>query len=214
MGVRNAARRSPRIGIFGGTFDPIHFGHLAIARTAAAAVRLDKVIFVPSGEPYLRAVPKASAEVRMEMVQAAIQDDPRFTISRVDVDRPGLSYTVDTIADLRVLLPRESELFFILGADILPELAQWKDSERLLQAVTLVCVGRPGGDQPKDLLVDHPGKRALYVEGPMLETSATEIRSRVARGLPVENLVPAAVLNIIHANRLYEEDESDDRGLK
>jgi len=212
VGVKGASPSRPRIGVFGGTFDPIHHGHLAIARAAAAALHLDNVIFVPSGNPYLRAAPKASAELRLKMVAAAVANEPRFSISRVDVDRPGPSYSLDTMADLRRVLPPESELFLIIGADILTQLDRWRDPERLLREVKLVCVDRPGFTRPEQLPRGHPGRTALFIEGPMFEVSATEVRSRLARGTGAEELVPAAVLDIIRVNHLYEGTQDPERG--
>lgn len=212
MGVKAASESGPRIGVFGGTFDPIHHGHLAIARAAAAALHLDQVIFVPSGNPYLRSVPKASAELRLKMVAAAVAGEPQFSVSRVDVDRPGPSYSLDTLADLRRVLPPKSELFLIIGADILMQLDRWHDPQRLLQEAKLVCVGRPGFTRPERLPPGHPGRAALFVEGPMFEVSATEVRARLARGTGAEALVPAAVLDIIRANHLYEDTQDRERG--
>jgi nicotinate-nucleotide adenylyltransferase len=199
-----------RIGVLGGTFDPVHNGHLGIAGAAIDALDLAKVVFGPAGRPWIKAVGRnchesgiTEAEARLEMVRLAIAGRPGWELSTVDVDRPGPSYSVDTIADLQASCGPAARLFLILGADALAELPRWREPERLARMCTLVCVGRPGGGRPEDLPADHPGRSALFVPGPMLDITATDIRARVRDGLPVGGLAPPAVVEYITRRGLY-----------
>lgn len=202
----------PRVGVLGGTFDPIHNGHLGIARAAASALSLARVIFVPAGRPWIKVGESGGrngvitkAEARMEMVRLAIEDCPGWELSTVDVDRPGPSYSVDTITDLRAGGLRGAAL--VLGADALADLPRWREPERLADMCRLICVGRPGCGLPEDLSADHPGRAAVFVPGPMLDITATDIRAAVRRGLPIEGLVPAPVADYIASRGLYRPAE-------
>ncbi len=187
----------------GGTFDPVHNGHLVAASEVAARFELDEVVFVPTGEPWqksARAV--SSAEHRYLMTVIATASNPRFTVSRVDVERPGPTYTVDTLTDLRAERP-DADLFFITGADALTQMLTWKDADRLAELAELVGVTRPG----HELAVPPAGPLAQVavrlLEVPALAISSTDCRDRVRRGLPVWYLVPDGVVQHIAKHGLY-----------
>jgi nicotinate-nucleotide adenylyltransferase len=204
------ARRSPaRLGVFGGTFDPVHVGHLGAAHAVKETLGLHVVLFVPAARPRLRAVlPAASIDDRVAMVRLATRDLSWASVSMVDVIRPGPAYSVDTLRDLRAANP-DAELFLIVGSGSLPTLTEWKDAGRLVEMATLVCVGRPGGTRPDELPERHPGRHALYVEGPMIPVSATEVRRRLAARKSIESMVPAAVIEYIESHGLYGASSGD-----
>lgn len=198
-----------RIGILGGTFDPVHLGHLAIAEEARVCVPLDVVLLMPARVQPLRQQERISnPEHRAAMLERAILGNPAFALSRIEYERPGPSYTVDTLALLRERYPRNSEFFFILGVDALAEFPHWKDPERLLTLCRIVAFRRPGHDQdPRNLFLQIPllRERLILLEGPRLDISGTELRRRVRQGLPIRYLVPDAVAEYIHSHRLYVE---------
>ncbi|WP_250445711.1 nicotinate-nucleotide adenylyltransferase [Actinotalea sp. C106] len=190
----------PRIGVMGGTFDPVHHGHLVAASEAAARLDLDEVVFVPTGRPSLKQHAGVTpAEHRYLMTVIATASNPRFTVSRVDVDRPGLTYTVDTLADLRAERP-EADLFFITGADAIEQILTWKDAERLWTMAHLVAVTRPGHTLSLDAL---PEDAVSLLEVPALAISSTDCRERARRGEPVWYLVPDGVVQYIAKHGLY-----------
>jgi nicotinate-nucleotide adenylyltransferase len=189
--------------VFGGTFDPVHTGHIAIASAARNAFDLDQVLFVPAARPRLRATaPVAPVDHRVAMVRLAIRDVPWARVSLVDAVRPGPAYSVDTLGDLRAEFPRD-DFFLIIGADSLASLPDWKDPAMLVRLATIVCVGRPGGPRPEALPPGHPGRHVRYVEGPMIGVNATEIRRRVKAGEPIAGMVDGAVEAYIREHRLY-----------
>jgi len=196
------------IGVLGGTFDPIHLGHLIVAEEVRRELSLAEILFVPANLPWLKAVSFVSAvEHRLEMVRLAIADKPYFKLSTVDIERGGPSYTVDTIADLRSQTGPEDELFFILGWDNLEEMPQWHEPARLIMMCRLVAVPRPGYPRPKlkSLESSIPGisKRVMLMDKPQIDISASDIRDRVAKGLSVRHLVPEPVNRYIKEHRLY-----------
>ena len=199
-----------RIGVLGGTFDPVHNGHLAIATAAFNVLELTTVLFVPAARPWMKDSGSGevvtSVEHRVEMVRLATEGREGFGLSTVDVDRGGASYSVNTLTDLREQYGHASELLLILGADALEELPRWREPERLLSMCTLVCVGRPGSGLPEHLPQGHPGRGAQFVSGPMLQVSATDIRARVATGSSIDGLVSPLVAGYIERNRLYKQD--------
>ncbi len=209
-----ASRIRSRIGVLGGTFDPIHNGHVAIATAAFNVLELTSVLFVPAARPWMKesgAGPGVtSADHRIEMVKLATESREGFELSTVDVDRGGLSYSVDTILELREQYGHATELLLILGADALEELPRWREPERLMSMCTLVCIGRPGSGLPENLPARHPGRDAEFVSGPMLQVNATEIRARVVAGLSVEGMVNASVGAYIEREGLYREYGADD----
>ncbi len=196
------------IGILGGTFDPIQLAHLAVAEEARTRLDLAEIIFVPAGQPWLKAnSPISTAEHRIQMVRLAIADKPYFKLSTVEIDRAGPSYSVDTVTELQGQLGAGDELFFILGWDSLAELPLWREPSRLIKMCCLVAVPRPGYSAPdlKKLEADIPGlsQRVILMDKPEIDISATDIRNRVARGLSISHLVPEPVERYIKQNRLY-----------
>ena len=197
-----------KIGIIGGTFDPVHNGHLAIADEAVSRLALEEVLFVPAGRPWLKAdQPVTAVAHRAEMVRRAIAGSPCYQLSTVEIDRPGPSYAVDTIAELRRQYGTGADLYFILGWDSLSELPRWHQPARLIDLCYLVAVPRPGQAAPDlDSLEAHvPGisQRVILMDRPMVDISATDIRQRVALGQTVDHLVPEPVAQYIRQHRLY-----------
>jgi nicotinate-nucleotide adenylyltransferase len=189
-----------RIGVMGGTFDPIHHGHLVAASEVAHIFGLDDVIFVPTGQPYQKEARQVSpAEDRYLMTVIATASNPRFGVSRVDIDRPGPTYTIDTLRELRETNPG-AELFFITGADALAEILTWHDVDELFTLAHFVGCTRPGHRLSGAGLPD--GKVSL-VEIPALAISSTECRARVEAGEPVWYLVPDGVVQYIAKRKLY-----------
>ena len=194
------------IGILGGTFDPIHNGHLAVTEEVRARLNLAEIVFVPAGQPWLRPNrPVASAEHRVRMVLLAIKAKDYLKLSTIEIERGGPTYTVDTIAELQGQLGAENKLYFILGWDNLAELPQWKEPTRLVRMCQLVAVPRPGYPQPDLKALEEliPGISVIFLDKPEIDISASAIRERVARGLPVRHLVPEAVEKYIQENKLY-----------
>lgn len=193
-----------RIGVMGGTFDPIHHGHLVAASEAAADLELDEVVFVPTGRPALKQEPRVTpAEHRYLMTVIATASNPRFTVSRVDIDRPGLTFTVDTLRDLKAERPT-ADLYFITGADALEQILTWKDSDQLWDMAHFVGVTRPG--HTASLETFPPGAVSM-LEVPALAISSTDCRARARAGEPVWYLVPDGVVQYITKHRLYRGDD-------
>ena len=185
----------------GGTFDPVHHGHLVAASEVARRFELDQVVFVPTGRPWQKALHSVSpAEDRYLMTVIATASNPRFSVSRVDIDRAGPTYTVDTLRDLAAAWPKSAELFFITGADALAQILSWHRAEELLEMAHFVGVTRPG-----HRLSDpgFPDGRVTLLEVPALAISSTDCRERVHRGDPVWYLVPDGVVQYISKRRLY-----------
>ncbi|GAA1792899.1 nicotinate-nucleotide adenylyltransferase [Leucobacter iarius] len=195
--------RSRRIGVMGGTFDPIHHGHLVAASEVAQSFDLDEVVFVPTGRPWQK-TRVTESEHRYLMTVIATASNPRFRVSRVDVDREGPTYTVDTLRDLRAIYP-DAELFFISGADAVEQILSWKDVDRLWELAHFIAVSRPGHELS---LSGLSGEHVSLLEVPALAISSTDCRSRVARGYPVWYLVPDGVVQYIAKHELYT-DGSD-----
>lgn len=192
-----------RLGVMGGTFDPIHHGHLVAASEVASRLDLDQVVFVPTGQPYRKDASTVSpAEHRYLMTVIATASNPRFTVSRVDVDRDGPTYTADTLRDLRVSYPG-AELFFITGADALAQILSWKGVEDLWDLAHFIGVTRPGHE-----LSDHglPKDRVTLLEVPAMAISSTDCRERTANGKPVWYLVPDGVVQHIGKYHLYSKE--------
>src|SRR3954465_15502930 len=191
-----------RVGIMGGTFDPIHHGHLVAASEVAGLFGLDEVIFVPTGQPWQKSEREVSPpEDRYLMTVIATASNPRFSVSRVDVDRGGPTYTIDTLTDLREQRP-DAELFFITGADALAQIVSWRDNERLFELAHFIGVTRPGFHLADAHL---PEGVVSLVEVPALAISSTDCRDRVGRGMPVWYLVPDGVVQYIEKRGLYRE---------
>jgi nicotinate-nucleotide adenylyltransferase len=185
----------------GGTFDPVHHGHLVAASEVARRFDLDEVVFVPTGQPWQKELRTVSAaEDRYLMTVVATASNPRFSVSRVDIDRAGPTYTVDTLADLRERFPAGAGLYFITGADALEQILSWHRAEELLELAHFVGVTRPGHS-----LADpgFPDGRVTLLEVPALAISSTDCRERVQRGDPVWYLVPDGVVQYITKRGLY-----------
>jgi len=196
------------IGILGGTFDPIHLGHLIIAQETRLKLRLSEVLFIPAGQPWLKVnKPITSANHRVEMVRLAIADNPHFKLSNVEIERAGFSYSVDTVSILRQQLGNGIKLFFILGYDSLAELPLWKEPHRLIEMCQLVAIPRLGWTQPNlgSLEATIPGitKSTILFDMPLIDIRSSEIRRRVIEGLSIRYLVPGNVERYIMEQGLY-----------
>ena len=190
-----------RLGVMGGTFDPIHHGHLVAASEVQFWFHLDEVVFVPTGQPWQKSDQKVSpAEDRYLMTVIATASNPRFSVSRVDIDRPGPTYTVDTLRDLRSLRGPEWELYFITGADALEQILSWRDLDELFELAHFVGCTRPGHALSDAGL---PEGKVTLVEVPALAISSTECRQRVSDGEPIWYLVPDGIVQYISKRQLY-----------
>ncbi len=190
-----------RLGVMGGTFDPIHHGHLVAASEAASRFGLDEVVFVPTGEPWHKTRSDVSpAEHRYLMTVVATASNPSFTVSRVDIDRDGPTFTIDTLRDLRAERCDGVALYFITGADALAQILSWKEVEELFEMAHFVGVTRPGHVLSGDGL---PHGRVSLIEVPALAISSTDCRARVRRGDPVWYLVPDGVVQYVAKHKLY-----------
>ena len=203
-------RKNPRIGIMGGTFDPIHYGHLVTAEEALVQFNLDRVIFMPTGQPVAKHDrPVTDPEHRYLMAVVATASNPDFEVSRREVDRSGPTYTVDTMGELRGVFGPLAELYFITGADAVWEILSWKDAGRLATLCRLIAATRPGYDLSR-FAKAHGGSGLLpaveFMEVPALAISSTDIRTRIAAKRPVRYLLPEAVAAYARKNALYEDD--------
>ena len=194
------APRPLRIGIMGGTFDPVHHGHLVAASEVQDVFHLDEVVFVPTwAQPFKKDRCVSAAEHRYLMTVVATASNPGFTVSRVDIERGGKTYTIDTLRDLRAQHP-DADLFFITGADALAQILSWKDAEDLFDLAEFIGVTRPGYELSEDGL---PADRVHLQEVPAMAISSTDCRDRVAAGEPVWYLVPDGVVQYINKYGLY-----------
>ncbi|MBO0694017.1 MAG: nicotinate-nucleotide adenylyltransferase [Acidimicrobiaceae bacterium] len=191
-----------RIGVFGGTFDPIHVGHLVAAVNARHALGLDRVILMVANVPWQKAGTRAvtSAEARFELVRAAVGDVPGLEAGRQEIDRGGESYTADTLTELKEHHP-DAELYLVIGWDVARNLATWDRQEDIQRLATLVIVNRPGVSRPSGL--DGDGWRVEEVTVPNLEISSTDLRERARDGRPLDYLVPEGVVRFMRARGLY-----------
>ena len=197
-----------KIGILGGTFDPVHNGHLAIAGEAQAFLNLNEVLFLPAGQPWMKSDrPISPARHRIEMVRLAIRPEPCFKLSTMEVEYEGPAYSVDTIARMKATSAKASDIYFIIGWDNLNKLPLWKEPARLIEMCYLAAVPRPGYDRPdmKKLEAEIPGisKKVILMDKPCVDISATDIRRKVAQGLSIKGLVPEAVEKYIKEKGLY-----------
>ncbi|EFV14433.1 nicotinate-nucleotide adenylyltransferase [Segniliparus rugosus] len=225
MPSKSEPNRALRLGVMGGTFDPIHHGHLVAASEVANLFGFDEVLFVPSGRPWQKTTgssfPSESggrevteAEHRYLMAVIATAANPRFSVSRVDIDRPGDTYTIDTLRDLRRRHP-QAELFFITGADALANILTWQRWEELFELAKFVGVSRPGYELSLDAFGDRlaqlPEGSVTLVEVPALAISSTDCRQRARDGRPIWYLVPDGVVQYIGKHQLYRARESKDK---
>jgi len=197
----------PRLGVIGGTFDPPHYGHLVLAENARVQLHLDYVLFTVAGQPpHKPAWPITPAHHRVAMVEAAIADNPACVLSRVDLDRPGPHYTVEMLALLRQEYP-EAELFFLVGGDSLAHFLTWRDPPGIVRLARLAVMQRPGNEPDLAVLEQVlPGlrERLVWLDAPVLDIAASDLRRRVRQGLPIRYLVPPPVESYVQEYRLYE----------
>ncbi|MDO5684086.1 MAG: nicotinate-nucleotide adenylyltransferase [Propionibacteriaceae bacterium] len=197
-----------RLGVMGGTFDPIHHGHLVAASEVGARFGLDEVVFVPTGIPWQKKGREvSSAEDRYLMTVIATASNPGFTVSRVDIERPGETYTVDTLKDLRQVRGDNVDLFFITGADALAQILTWRGADELFDLAHFVGVSRPGVELVSPAVKHLPEDKITLMEVPAMAISSTECRTRVAAGLPIWYLVPDGIVQYINKRGLYVPEE-------
>lgn len=198
-----------RLGIMGGTFDPIHFGHLVTAEEALVQFNLDRVIFMPTGQPAFKSDERVTpAEHRYLMTVIATASNADFDVSRMEVDRPGLTYTVDTLMALRDRYGPSTELFFITGADAVWDIVSWKDAETVADLVTFIAATRPGYDLDAARRLHEETAthfRIEYIEVPALAISSTDMRRRIAEKRPITYLAPESVVAYVAKHSLYRE---------
>ncbi|WP_268788487.1 MULTISPECIES: nicotinate-nucleotide adenylyltransferase [unclassified Nocardioides] len=212
MSASDPGRRI-RLGVMGGTFDPIHHGHLVAASEVQGWFGLDEVVFVPTGQPWQKVDRAVSpAEHRYLMTVIATAANPRFTVSRVDIDRIGPTYTIDTLRDLRKQRP-EADLYFITGSDALTDIFSWRDAEELFELAHFVGCTRPGAEMDPATLAKIPHERVTMVEIPALAISSTDCRERQRKGQPVWYLVPDGVVQYITKHGIYPHPVSDSNTL-
>jgi nicotinate-nucleotide adenylyltransferase len=201
-----------RLGVMGGTFDPIHIGHLVTAEEARFQFHLEKIVFIPSAHPpHKTDETQSPAEDRIRMVELAVEGNPAFTVSDMEVQRPGLSYTIDTLHELHRMYGAETEIYFVTGADAILEILTWKNPEELLMEGRFIAATRPGYPLKKlsaalpelDSAGEETMKRVYAMEIPALAISSTDIRKRVAEGRPFRYLVPKEVWAYIKERGLY-----------
>ncbi|HKA68540.1 MAG TPA: nicotinate-nucleotide adenylyltransferase [Actinomycetes bacterium] len=197
------AQRRTRLGVMGGTFDPVHHGHLVAGSEVASLFELDEVVFVPTGTPWQKVESEVTpAEDRYLMTVIATASNPRFTVSRTDLDRGGPTYTIDTLRDLRAQRGPDVEMYFITGADALSNILSWRDVDELLELAHFIGCTRPGHRLADPGL---PDGRVSLVEVPALAISSSNCRDRVRRGEPIWYLVPDGIVQYINKRRLYQE---------
>ncbi len=196
-----------RIGLLGGTFDPIHLGHLIVAEEARTRLSLDRQLFVPSRQPWRKAGRGIAPEAdRLAMVRLAVEGNPGFEVSLVDLEREGPSYSVDTVCDVRASLSPEAELYFILGYDALMDLPHWHAPDELARITRLVTVIRPGYEldwSPLEQAIPQARETVMLLETPEIGISSTEVRQRVAAGRSIRYWVPDLVAEYIQQQGLY-----------
>ncbi|MDD4238093.1 MAG: nicotinate-nucleotide adenylyltransferase [Desulfotomaculaceae bacterium] len=208
--MNKEARQISRLGIMGGTFDPIHFGHLVTAEGARYEYKLDKVIFIPTGQPpHKQNIKRTEPWSRFEMTRLAVATNPFFEISPLEIERPGPSYTIDTVQEIARLFPG-TQIYFITGADAVSEILIWKKVEQILSICRFIAATRPGyklGETWKkiDELPQDLKKNILCMEVPALAISSTGIRQRVREGRPIKYLLPESVEEYITSNNIYQD---------
>jgi nicotinate-nucleotide adenylyltransferase len=200
-----------RVGVFGGTFDPVHYGHLILAEQCREQGRLDEVLFVPAPRPPHKPRPCARFEQRVEMLALALAGNTTFHIEEVEKERDGLSYTVDTLAELHGRRPGD-EFFLLIGGDTVRDLPQWYEPRRILELASLLVVGRPESSVPDreelrtQLGLPIDAVRMEVIQAPLIDISSRDLRRRVTEGCSLRYLLPRAVECYIHDKRLYRTD--------
>ncbi|MGI5901552.1 MAG: nicotinate-nucleotide adenylyltransferase [Desulfitobacteriia bacterium] len=203
-----ALKDSKRLGIMGGTFDPIHYGHLVAAETARVELGLDKVLFMPTGDPPHKSERKITdSGLRFKMVEMSIKSNENFLVSRMEIDRQGPSYTIDTLKELARIFPKQ-ELYFITGTDALMEILSWREPEEVIKLAKIIGASRPGyewDERLERIITQYPftKERILQLEIPALAISSTDIRAKVAAKKSIRYLLPDEVRLFIKENKLY-----------
>jgi nicotinate-nucleotide adenylyltransferase len=197
-----------KVGVFGGTFDPVHTGHLIIAEEARVRLELDEVLFIPAGQPWFKAGQTITpAYHRLAMVELAVESNPYFRPSDMEITRPGPTYTVDTLLEVHHRLGPQATIYLILGTDSLGELHRWHQPQRLFDMATLVAVSRPGYQDfdpgTLDDICQGAAENVMMLNGPQVEITGASLRQRVAQGLSIKHLAPDSVEAYIHKHRLY-----------
>ncbi len=197
-----------KIGVLGGTFDPVHRGHIMIAEEAKDALSLSEVLMVPAGQPMFKANERiTSAEHRLAMLRLAVAGRPHMKVSTVEIERPGPSYTVDTVAELKGQLGDGDDIYFIIGWDSLEQFHEWREPARILSMCCLAAVPRPGWPRPDTQALEArvPGisGRVVFLDKPQVDISASDIRDLAAKGESIDRLVPGPVADYIKENKLY-----------
>jgi len=203
-----------KLGVFGGTFEPIHVGHLIVAEEARMLLGLDEVLFIPTGQPWLKAKRGITdARHRMAMVRLAIASNPYFRASDIEIKRPGPTYTMDTLVELRRELGADAEIYVILGLDSLKELGRWHAPERLFELSTVVGMSRPGYEdfdlRSLDAIAPGASSKVIVLNGPLIAISGTELRRRASEGKSITYRVTEPVERYILEHRLYSQERSD-----
>jgi nicotinate-nucleotide adenylyltransferase len=198
-----------KIGVLGGTFDPVHLGHIMMADEAMKSLGLSEIILIPAGQPMSKMKERLTpAKHRLQMLSLAVAAKPYLKVSAMEIERPGPSFTVDTITELRKKYGSQDELLFIMGWDSLAQLPNWREPDCIISMCSLVAVPRPGFPRPdlKTLEKNIPGisRRVVFLEKPRADISATDIRKKVARGESIDQLVPAPVAEYIKKHKLYQ----------
>ncbi len=196
--------------MLGGTFDPIHLGHLIVAEHVRTLLELEKVLLIPAGQPYLKEGNEVTeVHHRLAMVKLAVTANPYFEVSSMEINRSGPTYTIDTLEALHKEKPKPLDIFFIMGMDLLQEISLWRQPERILDLCTVVAVERPGfTESDLDSIAEGSARRVLRIEGPFIDISATGLREDVARGVSIKYRVPQEVEEYIQANGLYRREGS------
>ncbi len=210
------SKRAPRIGFFGGTFDPIHHGHLILASYASSGASLDRLLFAPAADPPHKDRRVSPVSERIEMLLRAIDPDPRFEMTTVDLDRQGPHYSADTLAILANEYP-DAELFFLMGSDSYRDLPHWHQPLQLFEHADLLVGLRPKSDFDENelaRLLPPTRTQTSFVDIPLIEISSTEVRHRVSEHLPIDYLVPRSVQSYIEANGLYHDAQESFVGLR
>ena len=197
-----------RLGLFGGTFDPIHFGHLLVAEEVRIQLHLDEVVLIPTGQPWMKVQRSLSpSKKRLDMVRIAVSRNPFFRASSIEVDRPGPTYTVDTVRSFREGMQAEDEIYFIIGMDSLKSFHLWKEPDKVLDLCNLVIVSRPGCEaydiSTLDTIVDGGSRGAVCLSTPLIDLSGTLIRARASKGHSIRYQVPSLVEKYIRQHQLY-----------
>jgi nicotinate-nucleotide adenylyltransferase len=208
---RKAGLMGLNIGVFGGTFDPVHYGHLLVAEQAAEKAGLDSILFMPSGIPPHKPLHTVSPAIhRFSMVNEAVAGNAGFSVSRVEIDRPGLTYTIDTLRELSASFDNSSSIRMIIGADVLDELETWRDFQEVSRLCGFVAITRPG--IPKERFISQAerlsakyGMHVCLIETPLMGISSSDIRKRVFEGLSIRYMTPETVIRYIEEHRLYKQ---------